>query len=137
MISDCLVLKIQEYVDNKLDNTLYVLYDKNEELFLVRGKRKPILGKHDSVPYAFYCKYTEELHDFISLILCISSKISYTLYNYNDLPIDPNNIDFETLDTLSGDKSVELTGFDNQNYSKKDIEKFLRVLKNVFNYYYK
>jgi hypothetical protein len=137
MISDCLVLKIQEYVDNKLDNTLYVLYDKNKEVFLVRGKRTPILGKYECVPYSFYCKYIKELHDFISLILCISSKISYTLYNYNDLPIDPNNIDFETLDTLSGDKSVELTGFDNQNYSKKDIEKFLRVLKNVFNYYYK
>ena len=137
MSTDCLVLKIQEYVDNKLDNTLYILYDKNEDLFLVRGKRTPILGKYDCVPYSFYCKYTEELHDFINLMLCTSSKISYTLYNYYDLPSDSDTIDFETLDTLSCDRSLELTGFDNENYNKKFIMKFLRVLKNVFNYYFK
>ena len=135
MSTDCLVLKIQEYVDNKIDNTLYVLYDKNEDLFLLTGKRSGILGRYDCVPYSYYCKYTEELQDFITLLICVTSKISYTLYNCNDLPNDSDTIDFDCLDELSRNKSFELTGYDNQKYNKKAIMKYLRILKNVFNYY--
>ena len=40
MSKDCLVLKIEEYdIDNKnLDTTLFVIYDKKEHQFIIRGK---------------------------------------------------------------------------------------------------
>jgi hypothetical protein len=133
--TDCLVLKIEEHVDGDLDTTLFILYDNAEESFLVRGKRSDVFGKPQSVPYSFYCKYASELIDFISFVICKKSKISYTLYNYDDLPNNSDDIDFEYLKELDGDRAYELAGYDNQNFSKKQILQYLRMLRNVFNYY--
>ena len=133
--SDCLVLKMEEHVDGELDTTLFVLYDNNEDAYLVRGKRSDVFGKPSSVPYSFYCNYASELIDFISFVLCKKSKISYTLYNYDDLPNDADEIDYQYLSDLDGDIAYELAGYDNQKFNKKEILKFLRVLRNVFNYY--
>jgi len=133
--TDCLVLKIEEHVDGDLDTTLFILYDNAEESFLVRGKRSDVFGKPQSVPYSFYCKYASELIYFISFVICKKSKISYTLYNYDDLPNNSDDIDFEYLKKLDGDKAYELAGYDNQNFSKKQILQYLRMLRNVFNYY--
>ena len=133
--TDCLVLKIEEYIDNELDTTLFLLYDNNQETYLVKGKRSNVFGKPETIPYSFYCNCASELVDFISFVICKKSKISYTLYNYDDLPYDSNDIDFEYLKELDGDKEYELAGYDNQKYNKKDILKFLRMLRNVFNYY--
>lgn len=135
MSTDCLVLKIEEYVNKTLDTTLYVLYDKNEDLFLIRGKRSDILGKCKCVPYSFYCKHVTELTDFIDLTICMDSKVSYTLYNYNDLSDDSDDIDFEYLDNLENKLSFEITGYDNKKFNKRDITKYMKILKNVFNYY--
>jgi len=133
--SDCLVLKMEEHVDGELDTTLFVLYDNNEDAYLVRGKRSDVFGKPSSVPYSFYCNYASELIDFISFVICKKSKISYTLYNYDDLPNDADEIDYQYLSDLDGDIAYELAGYDNQKFNKKEILKFLRVLRNVFNYY--
>jgi hypothetical protein len=135
MSSDCLVLKIEEFVNKTLDTTLYILYDKNEEFFLIRGKRNDNLGKYKCVPYSFYCKHITELTDFIDLTICVDSKVSYTLYNYNDLSNDSDDIDFEYLDNLENKLSFEITGYDNKKFNKSDITKYMKILKNVFNYY--
>ena len=42
--TDCLVLKIEEYIDNELDTTLFLLYDNNQETYLVKGKRSNVFG---------------------------------------------------------------------------------------------
>lgn len=133
--TDCLVLKIEEHIDGDLDTTLFILYDNNEETYLVRGKRSNVSGKPESVPYSFYCKYASELIDFIGFVICKKSKISYTLSNYDDLPNNVDEIDYQYLKELDGDIAYELAGYDNQKYNKKEILKLLRVLRNVFNYY--
>jgi hypothetical protein len=133
--TDCLVLKIEEHIDGDLDTTLFILYDNNEETYLVRGKRSNVSGKPESVPYSFYCKYASELIDFIGFVICKKSKISYTLSNYDDLPNDPNDIDYQYLNDLDGDVEYELAAYDNKKFNKKEVLKFLRMLRNVFNYY--
>jgi hypothetical protein len=132
--TDCLVLKIEEYVDNTLDTTLFVLYDKNEETYLIRGKRSDINGK-EPINYSFSCYYTEELNEFISFVLCPKSKISYSLFNYDDLPSDPCEIDYNYLKDLDDDKMYEIAGYDNQKIDKKKLLPILKFLKYVFNYY--
>lgn len=132
---DCLVLKMQEYINGDLDTTLFILYDKNNGDYLIRGKRNENIDKESPVPYSFYSNYVSDVVDFISFVICKKSKISYTLYNHDDLPNDSNDIDFDYLKDLDGDSGYELAGYDNQNYNKKDIMKYLRILKNVFNYY--
>jgi hypothetical protein len=133
--SDCLVLKIEEHVDGELDTTLFILYDNNEETYLVRGKRSNVFGKPETVPYSFYCNYASDLIDFINFVICKKSRISYTLSNYDDLPNNVDEIDYQYLKELDGDIAYELAGYDNQKYNKKEILKLLRVLRNVFNYY--
>jgi hypothetical protein len=132
--TDCLVLKIEEYVDNVLDNTLFVLYDKNEENYLIRGKRSSYNGIEPNC-YSFSCNYTNEVNDFISLVICPKSKVSYTLLNYNDLPYSSDDIDYHYLIYSNDDKIHEITGYDNQRYNKKKFLRILRTLKYVFNYY--
>jgi len=132
--TDCLVLKIEEYVDSNLDTTLFVLYDKNEETYLIRGKRSDFNGK-ETVSYSFNCYYSKELSDFISFIVCPKSKLSYTLLNYHDLPSDEENIDYNYLNNLDNDKLYEVAGYDNQKYNKKQIVSILKFLKYVFNFY--
>ena len=133
--SDCLVLKIEEHVDGELDTTLFILYDNNEETYLVRGKRSNVFGKPETVPYSFYCNYASDLTDFINFVICKKSRISYTLSNYDDLPNNVDEIDYQYLKELDGDIAYELAGYDNQKYNKKEILKLLRGLRNVFNYY--
>jgi len=134
-ITDCLVLKIEEFTNNSLDTTLFILYDKNEEQYLIRGKRCDILDKDVSISYAFSCKYASELFNFIDFLLCKKSKVNYTLYNYDNLPYNQSEIDYYYLKNLAGDVEYELSGYDNQKKSKKQIMKYLSILKNVFNYY--
>jgi hypothetical protein len=134
-IADCLVLKIEEYINNSLDTTLFILYDTNEEQYLIRGKRSAFLNKSLPISYAFSCKYASELFNFIDFLLCKKSKLIYSLYNYNNLPYNQNEIDYYYLKNLDGDDEYELTGYDNQKKSKKQILKYLSILKNVFNYY--
>jgi len=133
--TDCLVLKIEEYIDNELDTTLFLLYDYYQETYLVKGKRSDVIGKPETIPYSFYCNCASELVDFINFVICKKSKINYTLYNYDDLPNNSDDINYQYLKELDGDKEYELAGYDNQKYNKKDILKFLRMLRNVFNYY--
>ena len=132
--TDCLILKIEEYVDNTLDTTLFILYDKNEETYLIRGKRSDFNGK-EAVSYSFNCYYSKELSDFISFIVCPKSKLSYTLFSYNDLPLDNEEIDYNYLNNLDNDKLYEVAGYDNQKYNKKQIVSILKFLKYVFNIY--
>ena len=135
IIADCLVLKIEEYINNLLDTTLFILYDKNEDQYLVRGKRSNVLDRLVPISYSFSCKYASELFNFINILLCKKSKLNYTLYNYDDLPYNQNEIDYYYLKNLDGDIEYELTGYDNQKKSKKQIMNYLSILKNVFNYY--
>ena len=69
MSTDCLVLKIQEYIDNELDTTLYILYDTNKESYLVRGSRNNVFGKPKPIPYSFSCNCASELIDFINFVI--------------------------------------------------------------------
>jgi hypothetical protein len=133
--SDCLVIKIEEVFDGDIDMILFILYDNNEEYYLVTGKRNYKNENPQPIPYKFYCKYANELIDFISIVICKNSKINYTLYNYDDLPNNTDEIDFNYLNNLDNNIAYELSGYDNQNYNKKTIMKYLRILKNVFNYY--
>ena len=135
--TDCLILKIEEYVNNNIDTTLFVLYDKNEEKYLIRGKRSDFNGK-EAVSYSFNCYYSKELSDFISFIVCPKSKLSYTLFSYNDLSLDDDEIDYNylnSLNNLDNDKFYEIAGYDNQKCNKKQIVSMLNVLKYVFNFY--
>lgn len=136
IVTDCLVLKIEEHDTdtNELDTTIYIIYDKREHNYVVRGQRCPLKYSH-SCTFSFVCKDYRDLADFLSFVICKKNLWTYVLYNYDNLYYDSNDITYEFLNKY--DSSVyELTGYNNETYSRKNLCKILRMLRNVFNYYY-
>ena len=134
-VTDCLVLKIEERdaVSGELDATIYVIYDKKERNYVVRGKRRAT-ETADSCTYSFVCKDHRDLADFLSFVVCKENLWTYVLYNYDNLSYDSNNITYEFLNENESNV-YELTGYNNLDYSRKGLCSILRMLRNVFNYY--
>jgi len=129
--TDCLVLRIDEFDSEsfKLDTSMYVFYDTNEELYVIRGKRP-----NTWETYSFYCNTMHDTMDFVRTVICKSNLWSYSLYNCSDLPLDSDDISFGTLES-SVTTDNEITGYDQQYYNKKTLKRMLRILRNVYNYY--
>jgi hypothetical protein len=132
--TDCLVLKIVETDPDaqKTDTELYVIYDKMQERFIIRGKRRDT-RKITSSPYSFNCDTAADVYNFIEITICRFNLISYTLYNYDNLTDDNT---FEFLHRCN-DPAYEIVGYDNITLSKnkKHILKVLRSLREVYNHY--
>ena len=129
--TDCLVLRIDEFDcdSHKLDTSMYVLYDVNEEMYVIRGKRP-----NEWQTYSFYCDTMHDTMDFVRTVICKKNYWSYSLYNCDNLHLDSDDITFGTLDS-SVSFRTEITGYDYQKYSKKTLKRMLRILRNVYNYY--
>ena len=134
-VTDCLVLKIEERETDVeiLDTTIYVIYDKKERNYVIRGKRR-VTNNIDACTYSFVCKDHRDLADFLSFVICKENLWTYVLYNYDNLPYDSNDITYEFLKEYESNV-YELTGYNNLDYSRKGLCSILRMLRNVFNYY--
>lgn len=129
--TDCLVLRIDETdVDIKsLDTTVYVLYDSNNETFVIRAKRE-----NDWTTHSYYCDDVKELAHFLSTVICKQNLWSYTLFTVTHLPDNSDEISFGMLDEKTT-KDTELCGYDKLAYSGKKLRRMLNILRNVYNYY--
>lgn len=132
---DTLVLKIAEYdIDTgKLDTTLYLLYDKVEEKYVIRGRRGAN-SQLKSCTYSFDCENATDLADFIEFVIDKTNTVSYILYNYDNLPCDSNEITYDFLEEYDH-RTYEISGYDNNPLKRQVLVKNLRMLRNVFNYY--
>jgi hypothetical protein len=129
--TDCLVLRIDEfdYDTNKLDNSMYIYYDVNEDIYVIRGKRPD-----NWETYSFYCDTMHGVKDFVSTVICQGNLWSYNLYNCDNLPLDSDDITFGTLE-YNVKREKEVVAYDYQVYNKKTLKRMLRILRNVYNYY--
>jgi hypothetical protein len=134
MSTDCLVLKIEEYYHDseELDTTLYVLYDKEADYFVVRGQR--FSKKVSSCTFSFQCEFADELADFISFVICKKNLWTYVLYNYDNLPATSDEITYSFL-KKNESNVYEIAGYNHRQYDRDALLRNLRMLKNVFNYY--
>ena len=133
-IPDCLVFKLEEkdVLTKETDTTVYILYDKKEHNYVIRGRRR-WTPKCQSCSYSFISEHVEELADFLQYIICKGNTVNETLYNYDNLPVDSNEITFKFLQEYDHD-DYEISGYNNQKLSRKRLIKNLRILRNVFNY---
>jgi hypothetical protein len=136
-VPDTLVLKIEEretgITTSHIDTTLYILYDKKDHNYVIRGRRR-FAPNQQSCEYSFVTEDVEDLIYFITFVICKKNLWTYVLYNYDNLPIESNEITFDFL--YSYDHSdYELAAYDNQKFSKSTLRKNLEMLRNVFNYY--
>ena len=134
-VPDCLVLKLEEVDINsqEVDTVIYILYDIKKKEYVIRGQRRKTTI-YNSCTYSFVCNYTDDLVNFLQYVICKSNLVNETLYNYDNLSNNSNNITFEFLQEYE-DKDYELSGYNNMKLTKKRLLKNLQILKNVFNYY--
>lgn len=131
---DSLVLRIDEVEkeDNKVDTTLYILYDHVNAEYLIRGSRRGAFN-----PYSFVCESQNDTCRFVESVVGIQNKVSYTLINYNDLPMDANEITYDYLDEEFDIRHNEVVGYDKLKlkYNDKFLNRYLRMIRVVFNHY--
>jgi len=134
-VTDCLVLKIDERcsVNNELLTTVFIIYDKKEQKYVIRGKIADINQKIGAT-FSFLCKDIWSLEEFLSFAICKQNKWTYVLYNYDNLHYNSNDITYEYLKQYESN-SYEIAGYNNLKYNKKNLIRNLRMLSNVFNYY--
>lgn len=135
VVTDCLVFKFEE-VENftgKLDNTMYVLYDKKNKRYLIRGRRR-WTPRYQSCAYSYECEKASDLADFMQYCVCPDNKVNEILYNYDNLPYDPAEITFEFLSEYDH-MDYEISGYNNKDFNHRRIINNLNMLRNVFNYY--
>jgi hypothetical protein len=134
-VPDTLVLKIVEHdVDlGRPDTTLYILYDKREHKYIIRGKRFET-PRVKSRSYSFECEFAHDLPDFIQFLIDDLNTVSYILYNYDNLPETSNEITYEFLHDCD-DKPYEISGYDNMPLKRGQLLKNLRMLRNIYNHY--
>jgi hypothetical protein len=135
MPSDCLVLQIEEVnkETNVGDHKIYIVFDKNENHYVLRGKRNDTSAIKFN-PYSFESDSKSDIVDFLSFIMETDDLLNYRLYNNSDLPWESNDITFEDLDeTLT--ESDELVGYDMDKFSKKRLTKRISFLRKIYNFY--
>ena len=135
IVTDCLVLKLEEVEENtgKIDTTVYVIYDKRNHKYLIRGSRR-LSPKYEPCAYSFECEYANDLADFIEYLFCPENKVNEILYNYDNLPFNSNDITFDFLNE-NAYEDYEISGYNHLKLKRRRLLRNLRMLRNVFNYY--
>jgi len=133
-ITDCLVLKIEEFSIESvsIDNTVYVLYDQKDERYIIRGQRNGATTLDHN--FSYNCENIKSLEYFISFIMCQQNLFTVTLYNLDDLPYNSKNITYDYLSENTNDNN-ELAEYEKLNYSTKILKNLFKTIKNVFNNY--
>jgi hypothetical protein len=134
-VTDCLVFKLEEVEANteKIDTTVYVIYDKKNHKYLIRGSRR-LSTKYERCSYSYECEFANDLADFIEYLICPHNKVNEILYNYDNLPENPHDITFDFLDE-NAYEDYEISGYNDFKLKRRRLLKNLRMLRNVFNYY--
>ena len=134
---DCLVLKLEEIeTDSQLpDTTIYIIFDKLMNKFVIRGKRRDIMGVNAPI-YSFECHTFNKntLIDFIKYVICPKNTVNETIYNFDNMPKLSDEITYDFLQRHEH-KDYEISGYNDQKMSRKRISRLLDILENVFNFY--
>ena len=138
-LNSCLVICIDEYDDDRtIDTRVFVSYNEAEEMYIINGKRLDIAKNDKNVktvffqPFMFCADSSNDVLDFLSLILDIKRTFSYTLFNYNNLSYDKNDITYSFMEE-NIDRRYEIAAYDHVTYSRKIFRQLVRVTKLMYN----
>jgi len=139
----CLVLCIEERDDKKYDKvllTIFVTYDYESETFVVYGKRRDHIFKGEGgfktkfEPFFFRTDTVNDTYMFIRFVVGKESLCSYTLYNYNNMPISCDTVDYYFMENNMA-LNYEIVAYDNVTIKKRELSNTIRMLRETFNFY--
>jgi hypothetical protein len=134
---DRLVFYIQEdftnYTTNKVetDAKCYILYDEVDDEYFICGSRVRSMETEYS-DFKFFCKSKETVVEYLTFILnpVDSSNVSYGLYNFPDLFVNNDTVDYQTLEYQRQDEN-EIALYLEMPFRKRPIRNLLRMLKEI------
>lgn len=129
---DKLVLYIEESYDGVGDMMCYVLYDRSEDSYFICGSRMcdiDLPEQHE--PFHFFCKSKKTLLKYIKFIVnADDSRLTYGLFNFNNIFKNVDYIDYHYLNTRRRDVS-EVAVYTDMEFDKKTIRDLLEIIKEV------
>jgi hypothetical protein len=133
---DRLVFYIQEdftnHVTDKVetDTKCYVLYDEVEDEYFICGTR--VKSKElEYSDFKFYCKSKETVVEYLAFVLNpVDSNVSYGFYNFPDLFVNNDVVDYQTLEYQRQDEN-EIALYLEMPFRRRPIQNLLRMLKEI------
>ena len=113
-------------------NRLFISYDIEQESYVVYGKSERT--GIDNEQYFFRSDRSADMYKFVKFIIGKYAYSSYTLYNYNNMPFDLEDVDYYFMEA-NMDIRYEVAVYDEVILKKKNFRKNLHMLKNVYNFY--
>lgn len=113
--------------DNKLDSSIIIIYDSNEDTFYLYGTRGNNNG-FQSYSYTYHFGEISELCHFVKLVMNhASSKISI---DYNNIFIPHEDLDYVDFQYLKNklNRDNEIIAFDNMNFKQVHLKQNLMKL---------
>jgi hypothetical protein len=130
MSSDCLVLQINNNSSDDLNVNVFIIYDINSKLFVICGKR------NGGVEFNYKSYSVKSTETFLYFIFSNKRYLNYSISNHSELPASHEEITYDYLNESLFENVYEIAYIsDDLIYSTSEIKKFLKMLKNVFNYY--
>ena len=113
----------------KDDNDLFIIWDKETQMFHIRGKRQNIEDEdNDYVPYALKYNIWDNLYSFVNFTFGTNDTTSVVLYNFNNIKrLKLAELSYEYLETLI-DKNYEISRYDRIPLRKKSFMRYLYML---------
>ena len=132
-----LVLCIEER-DNEqyesITNRLFIAYDSENNTYVIYGKSQNRKDDDDYVPYFFRADRSVDMYKFVKFVVSSKSFCSYTLYNYNNISIDLEATDYDTMEK-NMDVNYDIVSYDMMTIKKNRFRELMHILKNIYNVY--
>ena len=125
-----LVLKVEEICEQNggvIDTTMFIYYDHDNFRFYIYGNR--IDSSSPSEPYSLICNSINDLIEFTEIAMYRNNTYNYTIYN---LPIANSY----TANSYAATSSREISGYDNQIYTRSDFLRYIKLLCVIQNNHY-
>lgn len=129
-----LTLCIEERSDDNYDdiiNRLFVSYDTEQETYIVYGKRHSSTLEFEQ--FFFRADRSKDMYKFFKFILSKRSDLSYTLFNFNNMPFDLEGVDYYFMENNMG-IAYELAAYDMEKLQKRKFRELMHMLKKVYNF---
>ena len=132
-----LVLCIQEIDENNeispIDTIMFIHWHEVEHYYLITGRRQDT-QRLSPAPFSINCDSTRDLSEIIQFIVG-KNKINVILYNINKYYNikNVNDLTYEFFESHIH-KKYEISGYNDMYCKRKQMSKYLRMLKNTYNY---
>ena len=129
--NSCFVVCIEEYDDISIDTRIFISYNVDDDIYVVNGKRNDLVKEPYFQPFMFTFEKSNDVMDFLDIIFNTNRKFSYTLFNYNNLSYNIDDITYDFMEK-NMDRRYEISAFDNAKYSRHLFRKLVQMTKSAY-----